>query len=152
MNKKAKITIALLVLLNLVLMTFLYLGKPNPPKHKQPKDIIIEKLGFDKSQKEEFKTLIIEHRKNVKNLQDEIAHYKTILYQEINKNKTNINDSISAIIGLKFQELEKVHFNHFLEIKNICKEEQKEKFQDLTKHLQTIFRPTIRKRERNKKQ
>lgn len=152
MNKKAKITIGLLVLLNLVLITFLYLGKPKHTNHKMPKDVIIEKLGFDESQQEEFKYLIIEHKKKAKNLQDEIAQNKTILYQEINNNKSSFNDSINRLIGDKFEELEKIHYNHFLGIKNICREDQKGKFQDLTEQLQTIFSPPNKRRRRNKKQ
>lgn len=147
MNKKAKITIGLLVFLNLVLMAFLFFGKPKHPKHKAPKDIIIEKLNFDKNQQEDFKLLIVDHSTKAKELQNQIANYKTQLYKEINYS-TKYNDSISRLIGEKFEELEKLHYNHFIGIKNICREDQKESFKDLAEQLHTIFRPAKRKGRR----
>jgi hypothetical protein len=150
MNNRTKIVIALLVLLNIVLITFLYFGKPNRRNHKAPKEIIIEKLGFDKSQIEEYKGLIIEHHNKTRSLRNDIKRSKTNLYKGIVNENSLFNDSIINIIGGKFEELEQAHYDHFLGIKDICKEDQKGKFNELSTQFHKIFAPQKRGPKRRK--
>lgn len=151
MNNRTKIVIALLVLLNIVLMAFLYFGNPNRSNHKSPKEIIIEKLDFDESQIKEYRTLILEDRNIIMSLQKEIRVNKIILYKEFINESEVFKDSIINLIGDNFEEMEQAHIIHFSNIKKICKEEQKEKFNELSTQFHKIFSPHNRrpKKRRN---
>lgn len=129
------------MLLNLLLITFLYLGKPPKRMHKAPREIISERLGFDENQTKEFQDLILIHQSEAHPLLREIKESKTALYKGISDENQEFNDSISQFIGGKFVELEKAHFDHFLGIKKICKPEQAEKFEELSKDFSKIFSP-----------
>lgn len=148
MNNKTKTVLALLVLLNIVLMVFLYLGKPERGNHKSPQKVIIEKLGLDDNQVKEYEALITEHQEATISLSEEIKVNKTALYQGIANNNKSFIDSIIDLLGVNFKEMEQTHFNHFLEIKNLCKEEQKENFFKLSKELPRIFSPHKRRPRR----
>ena len=141
MNSKIKTVIAILVLLNIVLMAFLYLGRPNRGMHHSPKMMIVEKLGFDESQTQEFEALISEHQVEINSLQNKVRENKTLLYKGIANNNKTYNDSIISLIGKKFEEIEQVHYKHFLGIKKICKADQKVKFDELAKEFNQLFGP-----------
>lgn len=141
MNKKTKLIIAILILLNLVLATFLFLGSPNKGMQPSPKEIIVEKLGFDEDQEEQYQKLIEEHQLEMMGLHKEIKKNKTLLYKGIAEDNKTYNDSIISIIGNNFEKIEQVHYNHFKGIKNICNQDQKQKFDALTKEINQLFSP-----------
>lgn len=131
-------------------MAFLYFGNPNRGNHKLPKEIIIDKLDFDESQIKEYKTLILEDRTAITSLQKEIRANKTILYQGFVDESQGFKDSLINLIGDKFEEMEQAHIIHFSNIKKICKEGQKEKFNELSTQFQKIFSPHNRRQKRRR--
>lgn len=146
MSKLTKIAILFLILLNIVLATFLYLGKPKKGNKKMPKEIIEQRLEFDESQKLQFQELIGAHRKMMKKTHNNIRRNKKKLYENLAQEEPSMNDSISNEIAKSFKKIEALHFNHFMDIKNLCNEEQKEKFNQMIGEFESIFAPRRNRR------
>ncbi len=149
MSKLKLLTIAVIGLLaiNIGVVSFLLLRKPPLPpagrpsvrKENGPKKLIIERLHFDKDQVAAYELLIAEHQVAVKALKDSISHTKNSLYQSL-KNETFSNkDSLISQLSNLQKRIELVHYEHFTQIKKICRPEQKEAFNALTSELAFYF-------------
>jgi protein CpxP len=134
--------IALLVL-NFGILAFLFLSKneDGPRGRKMPREIIIEKLHFDKNQIDAYDKTIKIHQETIRELDDSIRTAKNDLYQLLNSE--NINSLQKESIFLKLanyqKQIETTHFNHFLEIKKLCKKEQLSDYENLTEELSKLF-------------
>jgi protein CpxP len=134
--------IALLVL-NFGILAFLFLSKneDGPRGRKMPREIIIEKLHFDKNQIDAYDKTIKIHQETIRELDDSIRTTKNDLYQLLNSE--NINSVQKESIFLKLanyqKQIETTHFNHFLEIKKLCKKEQLSDYENLTEELSKLF-------------
>lgn len=144
MNKNTKIIIALLLVSNLILIGFLYFGKPKNNHGKPPMKMIIKRLDFNKSQKEEFKKLIEIHRDNIQSTHRRITKTKNEVYKGLKTESPMLNDSLLQVITKGVKEIEVLHFNHFKDIKNLCNETQKVEFNNLADELGTVFQPNKR--------
>lgn len=130
----------LLTILNIVLIGKLLFSKEERPLKKMPRQIIIEKLKFDKSQIDDYEVLIIEHRNVIDSLDDQIKKSKNKLYSYLIKpENSSEKDSLINIIATTQKSIEQTHFNHFLDIKKICKPNQLKDFESLTTDLTSIF-------------
>lgn len=143
MNKNKFYTsiIIVLVILNIFLLAFHFFIKPennHDRKSIRPRDVIIQKLNFDDTQIEQYEKLISKHQQDIMQLDDEIFSLKGILYQQLNLEKYAI-DSLTNEIAIKQVEVEKIHFNHLLDIKKLCKKEQLPAYHELTKEFSKIF-------------
>lgn len=134
------IIICLLLVSNFVLLYFV-LQKPKDGFNPNgPKNIIIEKLQFDEEQVVLYQKLIDQHRKDIRENDAKILMLKNDLYSylKIKGNATAI-DSLTTEIGIIQKQIEEIHFNHFLDIKTLCKPEQLSKFNKLSEELTEIF-------------
>jgi len=144
MNKTKLLSAAVITLLvlNFGILGFLFLSKKNEPNgRKMPREIVIEKLHFDENQIVEYEKIIEEHQKAIRNLDDSIRNTKNELYQLLNEEKINstIVDSLYLKLANYQKQIETTHFNHFLEIKKLCKKEQLADYKNLTEELSKIF-------------
>lgn len=132
--------ICLLLVSNFVLLYFV-LQKPSRGFHPdRPKNIIIEKFHFDENQTNAYQKLIEKHRKDIKENNDKILMLKKELYSNLKlNNSTEEMDSITTQIGIIQKQIEEIHYNHFLEIKALCKPEQLTYFDDLSEELIEVF-------------
>lgn len=145
MNKTKVLVFAViaLVALNFGILGFLFLSKNNdgPRGRKMPREIVIEKLHFDKNQIVAYEKTIHIHQKNIRDLDDSIRITKNELYQLLNSE--NVNNSKKDSLFLKLADYQKqieiTHFNHFLEIKKLCKKEQLSDYKNLTEELSKLF-------------
>lgn len=153
--KLLKISVILLVLLNISVIVFMMFSNQSNKHHfdnneaphgmgrfrPEPREIIIEKLNFDNNQIEQYKKLINWHRNQISSLEDSIYMSKNELYMMLSKNEININkrDSLIKKLGEHQSEIEKVHFKHFQDIKSICRKSQLDDFNDLTMNLAQLF-------------
>ncbi len=149
MNKTAKIIIAVLLISNLLLVGFLFMGKNKKHQRKIPSEIIIEKLRFDDSQQSSYQELIEVHRKSVQKTHEKIVKTKNRFYKSLKDESPSINDSLRNEIIKGIKEIETLHFNHFQYIKELCSDSQKEKFNNMVDELSTIFQP--KRRPKNKR-
>ena len=146
MNKTKLLSIAViaLLLLNFGILSFLFLSKGNPPSdRKMPREIVIEKLHFDKNQIVAYEKIIEIHQNTIRDLDKSIRETKNELYQLLNSDKIDSvqKDSLFLRLASYQKQIETTHFNHFLDIKKICKKEQLSDYNDLTKELSSLFAP-----------
>lgn len=141
-SNKIILRIALVLLvLNLVVLGILLMPKPQgPPIDDRPKNLIIEKLGFDKEQAEAYQELIDEHRRDIFEQEKKIRELKHDLYELLKESNSSLEaELISTRIGTIQSQIEMIHFNHFKDIRDLCREDQLPKFDELSKELAKIF-------------
>lgn len=134
---------------------FKNIDKPfNPPLSPSPKhfqQFVIEKLQLDSVQQQKFlvSDSIFRFRSRIifeqmhgfrKKMMDELlkSNPDTILLQELNKQ-----------LAIQHVELKKTTFEHFLNLKKICRPEQQQR---LNEHIQNTFKREIRGFPMHKKQ
>ncbi len=125
--KLLPLSLAALILLNVVLI-FMLIKKPHQNKaHHPERDFLTEQLQFSEDQKEKFIQLDEIHKEKMRSLSHRISEQKDILFNSFNNENINI-DSLAKISGsLEAQkELEVFHF--FKKVRKICSKEQKVKF------------------------
>lgn len=158
MSKIKLLTIAVigLLLINIGIVGFLMMKKsPMPPKGRPPigmegklpgkqdgpKKIIAERLHFDKEQVVAYDKLIAAHQISVKALNDSIKIAKNNLYQSLQSENLAGKDSLVNLLGVLQKQIELVHYEHFARLKKICKPDQLNDFNELTKELARFFAP-----------
>ncbi|MGB1017573.1 MAG: hypothetical protein ACPGVH_00760 [Chitinophagales bacterium] len=143
-TKVLYIALAILVLLNLGLMGFMISKtkrkhvKKHPFEHLNPKQIIINKLNFNEAQVVLFTEEIKKHRKQIQEIETKIKQEKQKLYNTLISESPD-KDSFIHTISLLQADIESAHYNHFLNIKAICKDNQLDEFEKLTKELSKVF-------------
>lgn len=140
--KILSIAVIALIILNICTLGFFVSKAPKRPKFKQPKKVVIQKLKFDTEQVNLYNELIKSHSEKVNALDNQIINDKKELYKLLSQpNNSNKVDSITTAISLHITEIEKTHFNHFVAIKTLCKKDQLQDFNNLSKELTQIFKP-----------
>ena len=143
---KSKFYIIIIVglLISNILLIWTLIGKkpPHPPfrNPEGPKNIIIERLNFSEEQIDEYEDLILDHRAKIHDFERDLVNLKQELYSELNQDDFT-PDSLLAEISKIQSNIEQAHFDHFVEIKKLCSEEQQIKFDDLSKELARLFQP-----------
>lgn len=142
MNKQKLLTIAVvfLVFLNVLQMTFIVIGKSELLKNDEtPREIIIERLHFDKDQIARYDTLILENQKRIKFANRRIELLKWDLYKTLQADSSTTKDNLfKEILDIRAR-IERINYAHFESIKHLCRPEQKEAFNQLTNDLDRIF-------------
>ena len=148
MSKIKLLTISVigLMIVNLGMVAFLLMqkhpfrpdGRP-PMEQKGPKAIIIDRLHFDKEQTVQYEHLIEEHQTAIKSLNDSIKTVKNNLYQSLSNENDSVKDSLITTLGLLHKQIELTHYEHFAAIKKLCKPDQLEYYNSLTKELAQFF-------------
>ncbi len=135
-----------LLLINLGIVGFLLFHKPTqlpagppPLSNDGPKNIIAERLHFDKGQVAEYEKLIHAHQSAIKNMEDSIRMAKDELYKTLTNEDESVKDSLVTELGLYQQTIEEIHYNHFMDIKKLCRPDQLDKFDKLTNELAHFF-------------
>lgn len=134
-----------LLLINLATLGFLFLngqkGNDRERNKPRPREIIIEKLHFDEKQQKEYDKLISWHKREIRQLEDNIRHTKNALYSELLKPEADIKikDSLISILAMNQKQIEMTHFKHFQDIKKLCRNEQMADYYALTEELSKIF-------------
>jgi hypothetical protein len=143
MNRTRFLTllVAGLVLLNLGTLAFFRWGKMPPPRPDGPRKAIIQRLHFDDTQVVDYEKLIAAHRAAIDAKEAEIRVAKEGLYQLLGSDDLTPRDSLIARIGAIQQDIEHIHFDHFKEIKALCKGDQVELFKELSGDLAEYFSP-----------
>ena len=140
------IAVALLIVVNFVLIGFILL-KHNMHQQKglkrghrnNPKEQIIKRLDFSDQQIAEYENLITIHRSSIEEKEEDLRKVKIELYSLLSEDEYSNKDSLLLEISRIKTEIGTIHFNHFVDIKAICKTNQIEDFKKLTKDLTKIF-------------
>ncbi len=145
-NKNLKITIVILVILNLATVTLLWLGKPkqddmrelanNENQEVRIKEMLKKELGFNDEQAKQFLELRENHRGKTISLEDALTQLKKEMFNEAMYNSNmNISDSLLNLTLERQRQLEIITFQHFQKVKQICTPEQQEKLFKLMHRL-----------------
>jgi hypothetical protein len=137
------ITTVGLLICNIVLITFLVIGKPHHPSHREgPKKMIVEKLSFDEDQVLAYDKLIKSHQETIAGLDHDLKTLKKELYALLPNDGSDLerNEIIQKISEIQ-KTIELNHYKHFQDIKALCKGDQLEKFNELSIELTKIFAP-----------
>jgi protein CpxP len=140
MSKVKLLSIAVVVLM---MSNFFFLAKAwlMPPPHRpEPKNEIIETLGFNDSQTKQFEALIALHQINVKSMNETLRNERMVLYAELNSEGAFI-DSILDPLMENIRKIEALNYKHFIDIKGICNSDQIDEYEELTKKLADLFMP-----------
>jgi periplasmic protein CpxP/Spy len=136
-NRFYQIIIAALFMLNMV---FVFLHINRPERATRPKEIIIERLQFDKTQIEQYENLVQNHHKLVLENEGKINNLKNNLYQQLNKPSDSLTvDSLTQKIAELEKRAELINYGHFQDIKKICTPKQLPLFENLVKELGQLF-------------
>ena len=150
MSKIKLLTLAVvgLMIVNLAMIAFLLLRKPlqhpegrQPMEQAGPKNIIINKLHFDKAQTAKYEVLIEQHQAKIKSLNDSIYNAKNELYSTLTNENVTGKYSVIDRLGLLQKQVELTHYDHFAVIRALCNPQQLEAFNKLTKELAGFFAP-----------
>ena len=142
MTKTKILTLSLILtmVLNVVLILFILqngLGQEKRPEG--PKQIIIERLNFDAAQAASYEKLIKTHRLAIHDKEKQIQDMKAKLYGLLSANDRSNSPAIIAQMGDLQKDIEQIHFEHFQEVENLCRDDQKADFQSLSKDLLQLF-------------
>lgn len=143
-----RLVIVLLVLNLIVVSAFWFFNRGNNHKNGGrdgqgggPRNEIIDRLHFDKSQVYQYDSLIVKHRKLVGQKEKEIQGLRTLLFMGVSDGiDSKLKDSWVSQIGVLHADIQQIHYSHFLDIRRICKPEQQKDFALLTKDLAKMFR------------
>ena len=146
MNKIKLLTFSVigLLFLNIGIICFLYFSRPmdrNDKFNPKPREIISEKLHFDANQIKSYDQLIEIHKVKIDSLNTKSKELKFELYSQLKLatiNNAEKNRLINELINNQ-KEIENTYFQHFLDIKSLCKKEQIEAFNSLTDELGKMF-------------
>ncbi|MFT5435749.1 MAG: protein CpxP [Ulvibacter sp.] len=142
MNKKYFYILIILGLLfsNLMLIGFMSFQKKERPHPLQPKNIIVDKLNFDSEQIASYELLITDHLSKTLKKDREIMKLKRELYQQLRfDNNASVVDSITSQVSNIQKQIEQLHYDHFKDIKLICKPDQQELYSQLINEISQIF-------------
>ena len=121
-------------------MVFVFLHINRPERATRPKEIIIERLQFDKNQIIQYENLVQKHHKLVLENEEQINKLKNNLYQQLNNPNESLKvDSIAQNIAELEKRAELINYKHFQDIKKICKHKQLPLFENLVKDLGQLF-------------
>ena len=159
MKKVTFLTIAVivLILLNISVLAFVFTKESNTAlleeRRPEPREIIIKKLHFDEEQQGEYQVEIKKHREKINELDRVIRENKHKLYDLLTTTyEQEEKDSLIEVIVNAQRKVEEAHFEHFQDIKAICKEDQLDDFDELVLELPRIFSPQNRRQPRGGRQ
>jgi len=136
------ILVVALIVLNLILL-FSFFGMPGSrkPMHKNPKEVIIKRLNFDKEQIKTYENLIEEHHAQMKPPNDSIKLLKNTLHRLLLQPNDSSKVSIIQKINSLQNEIEYIRYNHFKDIKQLCNKNQLKAFEMVVEDIAKIFGP-----------
>jgi protein CpxP len=144
MSKVKILTIAsvCLLLINFVLIGFILLAPHHYNERIGPKNLIINKLELDDRQIQQYEKIIMDHRNDVNATHQTISLLKKELYQTLKQDgDSSKKELLFQNISATQKKMEKVHWNHFIELKALCKDNQLKDFDELANELAVLFTP-----------
>jgi periplasmic protein CpxP/Spy len=146
MSKLKLLTIAVigLLIMNLGIVAWLFVQKPaasgrRPFDGEGPKQLIIDRLDFDKEQIAAYEILIKAHQSAIRQTEDSIRIAKNQLYATLTTTEPVGKDSLIAKLSDLQKQIEEIHYNHFTDIRKLCKPGQLNDFNRLTEDLAHFF-------------
>lgn len=131
--------IALLLFANVFTLGFFWWNNYMPPisQDKGPRAFLIKELQLSNAQQKKYEVLIQEHQQLVRELKRKTGDARERLYELLKE--TPRNDSAEMAHATQFclliREMELVNLHHFEQLRNLCDESQKKKFDEILHQL-----------------
>lgn len=126
-SKLLPILLVVLILLNAFLI-FMLINKTHQNKEiRTEKNFLVEQLQLSDSQKEKFVVLDQAHKEKMQLLSHEVKKQKDVLFNSFSNASFNV-DSLIAITGNLEIKKELEVFNFFKSVRELCNNEQQNKF------------------------
>ncbi len=144
-DKLLMVIILVLVLLNTTTLVIMWVNKPpfppHRPKHERPDKIIIKRLELDEAQQKQFDKLKKAHRSQIVKLEQQSRelHQKYFALLEEDEVNDSIADAYEKQLATVTERKEEITFSHFRDLKNICKPEQIELFNNFIGELSKLL-------------
>jgi len=146
MSKLKLLTIAVigLLMINLGIIAWLFFQKPAAPGRRPidgegPKLLIIDRLNFDMEQVAAYEVLIKAHQSAIRQTEDSIRIAKNQLYATLTATEPVGKDLLITKLSDLQKQIEQIHYNHFTDIRKLCKPDQLDDFNRLTEDLAHFF-------------
>ena len=159
MSKSKLLTFAViaLIVINIITLSFFIFKGPKdrgfPGPRQSPKDVVVNKLHFDDNQVIKYDELIKQHSESISKIDNKIVMLKNKLYVELSKSDNDlVVENLFQQIATNQTEIEKLHYNHFLDVKKLCKPDQLNDYRALTIELAELFSPKMPPNNRNGEQ
>ena len=138
-NKFLTWLVATLLVANAVTILFFWINRPERmqgPKGS-PREFLVDALELDSSQLDAFQALIEKHQASARPLKKEIRTAKENLFQLLKQPVIPGPEKMKAVqaITLNIQALELLNLDHFQQLRVLCNEKQKKKFDGLLDQL-----------------
>ena len=138
-NKFLTWLVATLLVANAVTILFFWINRPERmqgPKGS-PREFLVNALELDSSQLDAFQALIEKHQASARPLKKEIRTAKENLFQLLKQLVIPGPEKMKAVqaITLNIQALELLNLDHFQQLRALCNEKQKKKFDGLLDQL-----------------
>ena len=146
-KRNLTITIIILVIINIVTITLLWIGRPEvnelrgkgPADNKNIQKLLKDELGFSDEQTNEYLALREKQRKETRKINREMRRVKREMFDKAFEQDDNtLSDSLLNLTLEHQAQLEKAMFNHFVGLKEICNDDQKEKLKEI---IHKLFAP-----------
>ncbi|MFY8109234.1 MAG: Spy/CpxP family protein refolding chaperone [Bacteroidia bacterium] len=142
-SNKIQVVVLILVLINTIVLTTIFVLKPGPNDRAKPGKFIIESLELNDEQISSFEQMKRDHRAQMNKLDEE---YKEILTQYLNGLKEKQVDSLkNKALEEKMASIQiekaRITFSHFAQVKSICREDQQKKLNQIVPELINVMAP-----------
>jgi Spy/CpxP family protein refolding chaperone len=142
-NRFLVLLVAILLVANLGVMLYFFVGKGNHDKHPSSNhpvsDFMQKQIGFNADQAAKFQALRDQHKQAVKPVINEIKMLKDSLYKLLQKPEVDDPAATNLVneIGEKQKQWELMIFHHFQKLRALCDSSQLPKFDTLVHHMVT---------------
>lgn len=136
-TKLLTILVIVLVFINIAALSAFFIGGKRG--HHGPKKMVIHQLDLDQDQIDEYEVLIEKHQSQIKEKQESLKIAKHKLFNLLQKDNYNTRDQLIENISQIHNEIDRIHFQHFVDLKKICHPDQIKKFNALTDDLARIL-------------
>lgn len=131
------VTIILLLLLNLGTLAWLFFSQNKPGGGRPPAgaaDFIVEQLQLDQQQQEQFRELRQQHRAIIRKVleEDKRLHDSYFSLLKTDNPDKRMADSVAALMAEQRSRIEAAAFDHFAQLRKICRDEKQKKLFDET--------------------
>jgi hypothetical protein len=132
-----KWSVVVLAVLNIVLMLFMWMGPRGrhrglPPHRGEggPKEMIIHELGFNETQIKKYEELVEQHRSGMRNFDKKGREIRENYFKLMTSDSLDYKakENFETAIAENQKSIEAFTFDHFRQVRVLCNEEQKKKF------------------------
>lgn len=151
-TKFLTVVIVLLLVINAGMLAYLLIGQNKGHQRsimrrgEGPSEYIIETLGFEGEQKQQFIELRDEHRSQMSSLKDQMSDVRDDYFDGLKTDAIDTAESqkLKTEIGRLQAEMHSITFDHFAKVRQICTPEQKKIFDGFIDEILRAMAPPPR--------